>query len=75
MASILPLILTRKVFIYIGLPVLVACGGIFYKHYKTIPQDNPIEEVIEVVVKDTTGVDVDLSPNSPENKVTQEDNC
>jgi hypothetical protein len=28
--------------------------------------DNPIEEAAEKVIQDKTGIDVDLTPNSPE---------
>lgn len=30
--------------------------------------DNPIEEIAEEVIKEETGVDIDLSPDSPEDK-------
>lgn len=33
-----------------------------------LPDDNLAEEVIEDVIKEETGVDVDLTPDSPEKK-------
>ena len=33
-----------------------------------MPKDNPIEEVCETVIKAETGLDVDLSPGTPEVK-------
>lgn len=33
-----------------------------------LKDDNVIEEVAEQLIKDKTGVDIDLSPNSPEDK-------
>lgn len=30
------------------------------------PADNPIEEIGEQIIKQETGLDLDLSPNSPE---------
>lgn len=34
-------------------------------------EDAPIEEIAEEVVKETTGVDVDFTPGSPEVKTTE----
>ena len=36
--------------------------------------DNQIEEVAEAIIKEETGVDVDLSPSSPETEKKNEDN-
>lgn len=33
--------------------------------------DNPIEEIAEEVIKQETGIDVDLSPDSPEEKAAK----
>ena len=30
------------------------------------PDDNPVEEVAEMVIKEETGLEVDLTPESPE---------
>jgi hypothetical protein len=32
-------------------------------------QDNPIEETSEEIIKEQTGVDVDLTPETPEEKI------
>ena len=39
----------------------------FYERLNIQP-DNPVEEVVEDVIKHETGADIDLSPESPENK-------
>ena len=50
--------------------VVIICAGIglgatYFGPYKGRP-DNPIEEKCEEVIKDETGVDIDLTPGSPE---------
>ncbi len=67
--NILHYVTFKNVLIYIALPLLVIAGGIFYRRFLWIPQDNPVEEVIENVIKDYTGKDIDLSPDSPENRI------
>jgi hypothetical protein len=34
--------------------------------WEKYPHDNPVEEFIEKVVEKKTGIDIDLSPDSPE---------
>ncbi len=41
-------------------------GALIYKQVTKAPDDNPIEEIAEEVIEKETGVDIDLSPNSPE---------
>jgi hypothetical protein len=41
------------------LAALIYCLAIWTKWY---PDDNPIEQAVEEVIKDETGIDVDLSP-------------
>lgn len=36
--------------------------------YLGLEEDSPLEEAIEEVIQATTGVEVDLTPNSPEEK-------
>lgn len=48
------------------LPLLIALCAAFYRWFKWIPQDNPIEERIESYIERTTGYDIDLSPDSKE---------
>ena len=43
---------------------LCALGGIISSLY--LGDDNPIEELLEKVIEEETGVDVDLTPSSPE---------
>jgi len=45
------------------LPLLVGCHSRWMSWY---PQDNFIEEIAEDVIESKTGVDVDLSPFTPE---------
>lgn len=48
----------------------VICGliGIGSYHYFKLPQDNIVEEIAEEIIKKETGIDVDLSPESKEDK-------
>ena len=43
--------------------ILVLNGCAFFKSYTP---DNPVEELTESLIKSYTGVDLDLSPGSPE---------
>ena len=43
-------------------------GCTFLKSYD-YPDDNLVEEIVEEVIEDRTGIDVDLSPLSPESAV------
>lgn len=52
----------------IGIVVSAAAAGIAYTYLGKQPHDNPVEEAAEQVIKNETGVDVDLSPTSPEKK-------
>lgn len=45
---------------------LIALAGIGYLSQKWLGHDNEIEEHVEEVIEDITGVEIDLSPNSPE---------
>ena len=48
-----------------------ALFGVFYLAKLMFPvykDDGVIEEQIEQVIKDNTGIEVDLTPSSPENK-------
>ena len=46
--------------------VLAAIIGISSYMYFKMPQDNPIEEISEAVIKKEINLDVDLSPMSKE---------
>lgn len=35
----------------------------------SIPDDNPIEELVEQVIKEQTGLDIDLTPDSPDENI------
>lgn len=46
---------------------IVAIGGLFIlRRAKKIKDDSFMEEVVEQVIKDKAGIDIDLSPDSPE---------
>ena len=49
-----------------AIPIIIAISFLFYKFFPKVKQDNFIEEAIEVVVQSQMGVDVDLSPETPE---------
>ena len=45
------------------------CFGVLIKKYWTsYPHDNPVEEIVEEVIKHKTGMDIDLTPDSLEKK-------
>lgn len=44
---------------------VIGIGSVYFFHLKP---DNPIEQVAEEVIKDETGVTIDLSPDSQEEK-------
>lgn len=50
--------------------IIVGVALVFYLAMKllgdTIPQDSPIEEALEEMVEQQVGIDIDLSPDSPE---------
>lgn len=55
-----------KISLGIAILALIAitssCGIVKYQ------EDNPLEEAVEDAIKEQTGMDVDLSPRSPENR-------
>lgn len=56
---------TKMTLAVIGtLIALVVLGGLSTKFFK---DDNPIEEACEEIIKEVTGVEIDLTPESPEN--------
>lgn len=55
------------VFIVVAsLAAVIAIGNYVYDEYW--PDDNPVEEGIEKELERRTGVDIDLTPGSPEKK-------
>lgn len=54
--------------IKIGITVAAALVGLGYTFLGKQPQDNAVEEASEQIIKQETGVDVDLSPMSEEKK-------
>jgi hypothetical protein len=50
----------------LAIPFIMAGSFLFYKFFPKVKQDNIIEETIEEVVQLQMGVDVDLSPETPE---------
>ena len=49
--------------------IVVVALLVGYASSQILDDDNPIEETAEVVIKQHTGVDLDLTPLSPEGKV------
>lgn len=47
------------------IPLVTFCSCEMLKKY---PQDNIVEEIVEDVIRSETGIDVDLSPATPEKK-------
>lgn len=55
-------------FIVIAVVVSLACIVGYLTQHLTRKDDTPIEEACEEVIKEQTGIDIDLSPSSPEAK-------
>ena len=49
----------------IGISIILYACSDFWESY---PQDNAIEELVEDMIQQETGLDLDLSPTTPENK-------
>lgn len=45
---------------------LVISGCSSFGWMKNYPQDNIVEEIIEEIIESKTGLDIDLTPRSPE---------
>lgn len=45
------------------LAIIIGIGSVFF-----YGDDNAIEEISEEIIKTETGIDIDLTPSSPENK-------
>ena len=57
----------------IAIIVITAIIGVVSYEVLHLEEDNPIEESAEEVIKQTTGIDVDLSPDSPEDEKEEKD--
>lgn len=57
---------------YALIPAALLASSIIYKKWPKVKPDNYVEELIEQVIDDQTGIDIDLTPGSPEKK--KEDN-
>lgn len=61
-----------KVLKYALVPILMFGGGLFYKKFPKIKQDNVVEEFIEKVIEDQDFIvldfdqPLDLSPDTPD---------
>jgi len=60
----------------VWIKALIVAGSLFVGlasvYMLKMRQDNPVEEVCEEVIKDQTGLTIDLSPGSEENKTPAE---
>ena len=54
------------VFLLLTVVMLLACTSFLWNNY---PDDNLIEEMIEGMIKEKTGLDLDLSPHSEESLI------
>ncbi len=57
-----------KEFSFLIVIIIVSVAVVGYISTKFLGDDNPVEEIAEEVIESQTGVDVDLTPNSPEKK-------
>lgn len=58
----------REAGIFLIIALVAGAASIGYLSHKTfkLSEDNLIEEVAEEIIEDQLGLDVDLSPDSPE---------
>jgi hypothetical protein len=58
---------------YVLIGFLIALGaGLFalgYTYFFHAPKNNEVEKIAEEIIKDETGLDVDLSPETPDSKI------
>lgn len=59
-------ILNIKTLLYIGLVGILMAGCNYLNRKFHLDDDNLIEEAIEGQIKENTGIDVDLTPSTPE---------
>lgn len=52
--------------ILLTLAIIAVVAAVGYVSSKYLGDDNVVEELSEEVIEDMTGVDVDLTPSSPE---------
>ena len=55
-----------KIILIVMLPISILLSNIFYKKYAHIKQDNIVEEFVEDVIKNQTGITIDLTPSTIE---------
>ena len=49
-----------------AIPFIMAASFLFYRFFPKVKQDNPVEEVAEMIIESATGQEIDLSPETPE---------
>lgn len=52
--------------ILFSISIVIGMGNFFYEEYWR--DDNPAEEAVERAIEDKTGVNIDLTPKTPENE-------
>jgi hypothetical protein len=57
-----------------GIIIAIVAAAVGLGSYYWFGADNPIEEGCEKIIKDETGLDVDLSPNSSPSTTTPSQN-
>ncbi len=48
--------------------IIIVVGALIWGSVKFLGHDNPLEERIEKLIEEETGVDIDFTPSTPENK-------
>lgn len=57
-----------EIILSLSIAIVAAAGAIAYKYWSKAVDDNPVEEAAEQIIEKQTGVNIDLSPKTPENK-------
>lgn len=61
MKKLIKTIIFSRYFIVLAVIIIGLLSAYFWY------QDNPIEEISEIIIEEQTGINVDLTPASPEN--------
>jgi len=58
--------LTENIFWFLLIPLALGLFAVIKYYFPQMKDDGPIEEAGEEVIKNKTGMDIDLTPSSPE---------
>lgn len=59
-------LILKQVLKMVFIPLALTASAAFYKYYAWIQEDNFVEEMVEDIIKENVGIDIDLTPESKE---------